>query len=305
MTNDTNKDDAEFKYLIVNETDRRFGLWVNTVGFEAIAPDSPYPLKEHPSGYFFNAEKGRVLHEYQLIYITKGCGQFSSESVGGRHVCSGRLMLVFPGRWHTYRPYRNVGWNEYYIGFEGPVADSLMRGGFFSEEQPVIDIGLSEEFVSLYSRALDVAEADSVASQQHLAGIVMHMLGLVISLSRNRQFEMSAIRQKIEKARIYMKEHVGENISVEQLAADLNISYSWFRKAFREYTGYAPAKYFQELRIQRAKQMLVGTPLSAKEIAVELGYGSAEYFYCMFKKSTGLTPHEYRSYGHVPHTSGE
>ena len=305
MTNDTNKDDAEFKYLIVNETDRRFGLWVNTVGFEAIAPDSPYPLKEHPSGYFFNAEKGRVLHEYQLIYITKGCGQFSSESVGGRHVCGGRLMLVFPGRWHTYRPYRNVGWNEYYIGFEGPVADSLMRGGFFSEEQPVIDIGLSEEFVSLYSRALDVAEADSVASQQHLAGIVMHMLGLVISLSRNRQFEMSAIRQKIEKARIYMKEHVGENISVEQLAADLNISYSWFRKAFREYTGYAPAKYFQELRIQRAKQMLVGTPLSAKEIAVELGYGSAEYFYCMFKKSTGLTPHEYRSYGYVPDTSGE
>lgn len=304
MTNDTNKDDAEFKYLIVNETDRRFGLWVNTVGFEAIAPDSPYPLKEHPSGYFFNAEKGRVLHEYQLIYITKGCGQFSSESVGGRHVCGGRLMLVFPGRWHTYRPYRNVGWNEYYIGFEGPVADSLMRGGFFSEEQPVIDIGLSEEFVSLYSRALDVAEADSVASQQHLAGIVMHMLGLVISLSRNRQFEMSAIRQKIEKARIYMKEHVGENISVEQLAADLNISYSWFRKAFREYTGYAPAKYFQELRIQRAKQMLVGTPLSAKEIAVELGYGSAEYFYCMFKKSTGLTPHEYRSYGHVPDNSG-
>lgn len=304
MTNDTNKDDAEFKYLIVNETDRRFGLWVNTVGFEAIAPDSPYPLKEHPSGYFFNAEKGRVLHEYQLIYITKGCGQFSSESVGGRHVCGGRLMLVFPGRWHTYRPYRNVGWNEYYIGFEGPVADSLMRGGFFSEEQPVIDIGLNEEFVSLYSRALDVAEADSVASQQHLAGIVMHMLGLVISLSRNRQFEMSAIRQKIEKARIYMKEHVGENISVEQLAADLNISYSWFRKAFREYTGYAPAKYFQELRIQRAKQMLVGTPLSAKEIAVELGYGSAEYFYCMFKKSTGLTPHEYRSYGHVPDTYG-
>ena len=304
MTNDTNKDDAEFKYLIVNETDRRFGLWVNTVGFEAIAPDSPYPLKEHPSGYFFNAEKGRVLHEYQLIYITKGCGQFSSESVGGRHVCGGRLMLVFPGRWHTYRPYRNVGWNEYYIGFEGPVADSLMRGGFFSEEQPVIDIGLNEEFVSLYSRALDVAEADSVASQQHLAGIVMHMLGLVISLSRNRQFEMSAIRQKIEKARIYMKEHVGENISVEQLAANLNISYSWFRKAFREYTGYAPAKYFQELRIQRAKQMLVGTPLSAKEIAVELGYGSAEYFYCMFKKSTGLTPHEYRSYGHVSDTSG-
>ena len=294
MPNDLNNDGVEFKYLIVNDTDRKFGLWVNTVGFEFIAPNSPYPLKEHPSGYFFNADKGRILNEYQLVYITKGCGQFSSESVGNKHVCSGRLMLVFPGRWHTYRPYRNVGWNEYYIGFEGPVVDRLVSEGFFSEDQPVIDIGLSEEFVSLYTRALNIAEADAVSSQQYLAGIVMHMLGMVISLSRNRQFEMSAIRQKIEKARIYMKEHVGENVSAEQLAEHLNISYSWFRKAFREYTGYAPAKYFQELRIQRAKQMLVGTSSSVKEIAAALGYGSAEQFYSMFKKATGRTPHEYR-----------
>lgn len=56
----------EFKYLIVNDMDRKFGLWVNTVGYQSIPPDSPYPLKEHPSGYFFNAEKGRVLREYQL-----------------------------------------------------------------------------------------------------------------------------------------------------------------------------------------------------------------------------------------------
>lgn len=47
----------EFKYLIVNDMDRKFGLWVNTVGYQSIPPDSPYPLKEHPSGYFFNAEK--------------------------------------------------------------------------------------------------------------------------------------------------------------------------------------------------------------------------------------------------------
>lgn len=305
MTNDFSSDGVEFKYLIVNDTDRKFGLWVNTVGFEFIAPNSPYPLKEHPSGYFFNAEKGRVLHEYQLVYITKGCGQFSSECVVNKHVCSGRLMLVFPGKWHTYQPYRNVGWNEYYIGFEGPVADNLVKEGFFCEDQPVIDIGLSEEFVSLYSRALHIAEADAVSSQQYLAGIVMHMLGMVISLSRNKQFEMSSIRQKIEKARIYMKEHVGENISAEQLAEYLNMSYSWFRKAFREYTGYAPAKYFQELRIQRAKQMLVGTSSSAKEIAAMLGYGSAEHFYSMFKKATGFTPHEYRSYGHNSSASDE
>ena len=68
MTEDNNLG-LEFKYLIVNDMDRKFGLWVNTVGYQSIPPDSPYPLKEHPSGYYFNAEKGRVLREYQLVYI--------------------------------------------------------------------------------------------------------------------------------------------------------------------------------------------------------------------------------------------
>ena len=47
----------EFKYLIVNDMDRKFGLWVNTVGYQSIPPDSPYPLKEHPSGYFLMRKK--------------------------------------------------------------------------------------------------------------------------------------------------------------------------------------------------------------------------------------------------------
>ena len=59
MTEDNNLG-LEFKYLIVNDMDRKFGLWVNTVGYQSIPPDSPYPLKEHPSGYYFNAEKGSI-----------------------------------------------------------------------------------------------------------------------------------------------------------------------------------------------------------------------------------------------------
>ena len=54
---------VEFKYLIVNEKDKKFGISVNTVGFQSIQPNTPYPLTDHPSGYFFNAQKGRVLRE--------------------------------------------------------------------------------------------------------------------------------------------------------------------------------------------------------------------------------------------------
>lgn len=64
------------EYLVTEEADRSFGLWVNTVGQQIVKPDMTYPLKNHPEGYFFNVRKGRILDEFQLVYITDGSGSF-------------------------------------------------------------------------------------------------------------------------------------------------------------------------------------------------------------------------------------
>ena len=295
MTKNYNDLGVEFKYLIVNDMDQKFGLWVNTVGFQSIQPDSPYPLKDHPSGYFFNAQKGRVLREYQLVYITKGRGLFSSETTPEKQVCKGRLMVLFPGQWHTYHPYRQTGWNEYYIGFEGPVIDNLVKGGFLSKDNQVLEVGLNEELVSLFSRALEIAEADKISSQQYLGGIVLHIVGMILSISKNKIFEVGDVDQKIEQAKIIMNENVFKDIDPEKLAMKLNISYS----------GYAPAKYFQELKLRKAKQLLVGTSHSVKEISFMLDYKSTEHFFSLFKKRTGFTPLEYRSFGRETEVENE
>ncbi len=297
MSVNYNEQGTDIKYLIVNEMDRRFGLWVNTVGFQTIHPNTLYPLKNHPVNYYFNPDKGRVLHEYQLVYITKGRGLFTSETTTKRQVCKGRLMLLFPGQWHTYYPYQQTGWNEYYIGFEGPVVDALVKNGFFSKEYQILEVGLSEELVSLFKRALDVAEDDKNSCQQYLGGIVLHMLGMILSLAKNKMFEISDVDEKIEQAKIIMSENVMGDIDTEELAMKLNISYSWFRKVFKEYTGYAPAKYFQELKLRKAKQLLVHTSESIKEISYMLNYKTTEHFFSIFKKHTGYTPSEYRQFG--------
>ena len=108
---------------------------------------------------------------------------------------------------------------------------------------------------------------------------------------------MGDVVQKIEQAKIIMNENVFKNIDPEELAENLNTSYSWFRKVFKDYTGYAPAKYFQELKIRKAKQLLVGTSHTVKEISFMLDYNSTEHFFSLFKKMTGYTPLEYRSFG--------
>ena len=297
MIKDYNDLGVEFKYLIVNDMDRKYGLWVNTVGFQSIQPNSPYPLRDHPSGYFFNTQKGRVLREYQFVYITKGRGVFASENTPEKPLCRGRLIVLFPGQWHTYHPYRQTGWNEYYIGFEGPVIDYLMKNGFLSKDNQVLEVGLNVDLISLFYCAFEIAVADKISSQQYLAGIVLHMMGMILSVSKNKIFEIGDIDQKIEQAKIIMNENVFNNIDPEELAMRLNISYSWFRKVFRDYTGYAPAKYFQELKLRKAKQLLLSTSQSVKEISFMLAYKSTEHFFASFKKRTGFTPLEYRSFG--------
>lgn len=287
---------VEFKYLIVNERDKKFGVSVNTVGFQSIQPNTPYPLSDHPSGYYFNVQKGRILHEYQFVYITKGKGTISFVPGEEFELPKGRIFILFPGQWHSYYPNPETGWNEYYIGFEGQLVDKILENNFISKDNQILEIGFNEELVNLYSRAIEIAEEEKAASQQYLGGIVMHMLGLVLSVSQNTLFEVNEVTQKIEQAKIIMNENLFKNIDPEILAEKLNISYSWFRKVFKDYTGYAPAKYFQELKLRKAKQLLIGTSHSVKEISYMLDYNSTEHFFSLFKKVTGFTPLDYRAY---------
>lgn len=287
-----------FKYLICNEEDAKFGMTVNTVGYQAIAPNCDYPVNEHPRGYYFLPENGRVLHEYQLLYILQGKGLFSADRKEHSEIEIGRgtMLLISPGAWHSYRPLPMVGWTEYFIGFQGPIFDRMLQQLGMSGCR-LFEIGLDNGLVQLYKRALEVATEDKIAAQQYLSGIVMHMIGHLTSRLRNKTFSTNNLDQTVERAKIILGDRITQDVDFNALAEELHMSYSWFRKIFRDYTGYAPAKYFQLMKLRRAQYMLTNTQLSIKEIAFSLGYKSTEHFFAIFKKNTGFTPTAYRRCG--------
>lgn len=289
----------DFKYLLVNDRDRKFGLTVNTVGFQPIAPHSLYPSTEHPKNYYFRPDKGRILSEYQLVYISKGKGYFTSESTKRITISKGQIILLFPGQWHTYAPSKETGWNEYYIGFQGKIIEHIISHGFFRLDNQIIDVGVNEDLVNLFSTAIKIAKDEKIGSQQNLAGIVFNIMGTILSLAQNKNFETKESAQKIERAKVIMFENIQKNIDIKEIAANLGISYSLFRKVFKEYTGYAPANYFQELKLRKAKELLSETNHSIKQIAYELNFSSYEYFLSFFKKKVNMTPMEYRNMGRI------
>lgn len=287
------------KYIMTNLSDQKWGLYINSVGNQVISENEAYPPQNHPTRYLFNTTNGRVLDEYQLLYITRGKGIFASES-SGRHVLNeGDLFLLFPGEWHSYCPDPSTGWNEYWIGINGDIIDQWVEKGFFSKESPIFKVGLNEDIISLYKRAIIIAEAQEACFQQALSGIACNLLGMAVYLSKNRSFIGSDVAAQINKAKITIHENIS-TIRPEDLAKMMCMSYSRFRKTFKEYTGFAPSQFIQEVKIKTAKEMLTNTFMSVKEIAYELGFENKDYFFTVFRKLTGMTPIHYRK-----HTQGE
>lgn len=284
---------TDVKYLTVSEDDQSWGIYVTTIGFQKIAFNTPYPPAGHPEGYMFNTHTGRVLKDYQLIYITEGKGYFESSHIKKTPVEKGTILFLFPNEWHNYFPDKSTGWATYWIGFEGDYINTLIKNAFFSPLTPTIQVHLHETVTSLFIEAIKITKTEQSGYQQIAGGIVVHLLGLIRSIDINKQFERNNLRSIVEQARIIMKEKVDENISLQEIADRLKLSYSWFRKLFKNYTGLSPAKYQSQLRIQRAKEYLSDTTLSIKEIAFQMNFESITYFSAFFKSNVGMTPSEY------------
>lgn len=284
------------KYLVCNDKDEQWGLTISTVGYEDIAPGDSYPTTGHADGYYFNVDKGRELNEYQMLYTVEGEGEFESASSGGRiRVKEGDVFLLFPGEWHTYHPNPQIGWKQYWIGFKGRNMDDRVAAGFLSAGKSVYHIGYSTQIISLYKDAIQAAMEEKAYMQQLLAGIVNHLIGLMYALERNIILNKNTAHvDMVMRAQQYIRESLESTLSIQDIAERLGVSYSTLRKQFKDYTGLSPAIYQQDLKLQRAKELLTTTSLSIKEIAYRLNFDSPDYFSAKFKIKTGRKPSEMR-----------
>ena len=98
----------------------------------------------------------------------------------------------------------------------------------------------------------------------------------------------------VMRAQQYIRESLESTLSIQDIAEKLSVSYSTLRKQFKDYTGLSPAIYQQDLKLQRAKELLTTTNLSIKEIAYRLNFDSPDYFSAKFKIKTGRKPSEMR-----------
>jgi len=106
--------------------------------------------------------------------------------------------------------------------------------------------------------------------------------------------EMPAYSLLIQKAVRIIQEQYAEGITLDEIADKLHVTMAYLSGQFNKEVGRPFSVYIRELRLRKAKELLLGSELRTFEIAQQVGYPDPKYFSRVFKEATGMTPGEYQ-----------
>ncbi|MCU6669578.1 AraC family transcriptional regulator [Enterobacteriaceae bacterium H4N4] len=154
---------------------------------------------------------------------------------------------------------------------------------------------LSDEILCAIERLLDVMARPldaRILGKQIIREILYHVLlgpgggALLALVSRQTHFSLiSRVLKRIES-------QYTENLSVDQLAAEANMSVSAFHHNFKSVTSTSPLQYLKSYRLHKARMMMIHDGMKASAAALRVGYESASQFSREFKRYFGVTPGE-------------
>ena len=121
---------------------------------------------------------------------------------------------------------------------------------------------------------------------------------LKISLFEQRVADQTESEELEERAITgitrYLQEHLAEEVSLSILAEQFHLNPQYISQLFKNEIGVGFLTYLTSIRMEKAKKLLISTPLSVAEIAEQSGFGDYRVFTKVFKKSEGITPSQYR-----------
>jgi AraC-like DNA-binding protein len=292
-----------FRYIPVRQRDVEWGLYVTGAGCTSIAPGEDYPPKPHPELYQLRWETGRTLPEYQVIYISRGKGLFESAPTGRQEISAGTIILLFPGVWHRYQPEKSVGWDEWWVSFNGEVMDRLVQQRFFSPTYAVLSTGLRDAILAPYKSLLERLRKELTGFPHLIAADTLEILAAVSAAAESEPAELIArgpqdvatVKDRIvaEAMRlIWQQSH--RPMTIDGLARQLPITRRSLERRFRVAVGHGIHEEIVRCRLERAKRLLIATDLSLKEVAVSSGFSNADSLGRAFRQAAETTPLGYR-----------
>lgn len=267
---DRNKSESHIYFYFPSESARSFLFYPIAAG-----------VYVRNRGYRISRE---CYNSFLLIYVIEGSMQLDQD---GRHyeAKAGDLLIIDCYREHLY--YTDTLTKFIWLHFDGsttrPWFDSL-----YSEFSSAIKAnpGCQEQMLSILSGVKN-------SENEHILSKKIHSLMCDIFSFAKMQIS-SKSSSIISDAKLYIEEHLAEDLTVKTIADVFHYSPAYFSKIFKDSTKLSPYEYILSRRIELAKRLLLQTNLPMDVVADKSGFHSVSRFICAFKQATNFTPLKFR-----------
>ena len=247
----------------------------------------------------YDSDWHSTLHTHpftELFYVVDGKGEFNIQ--GQRFpVKPNDFVIITPQVEHTELSSPDEPLEYIVLG---------INGLSFSNLTPVSEGGHPFSFFNLRDEQKDIlrylnAMVQEATSQSMSYELVCHNLLeiLLIKILRHQHFDLEVGKQSkatkdISFIKHYLETYYHESIQLEDLASMTHLSRFYISHSFKKEIGMSPMEYLIDIRIKESKILLRTTNYSISQVADIVGFTTPTYFSKQFRKSTGISPTDYR-----------
>jgi AraC-like DNA-binding protein len=273
----------------------RLHYYLPKPGFEryVIFPESCGRYCQEPE-HKENRPKERFSY-YNIHLLFEGKGTVTHNGLT-TELQAGNGFLYAPQEPQQYRSDQREPWDVHWIHFYGAGAgvEALLEGRGRGEPW-LFTFGSMEKIRSLMDRLMQLS---STYESGHETTISALLYELLIELLRGAEGLSAApglnYQQRIRKTADHVSAHCNEHWDLQRMANDAGYSPTYFCRLFERVLGRTPVAYLQEMRLTRAKKLLVNGGLTVKQVAEQSGFQQSSYFIRRFREREGMTPEQYR-----------
>jgi AraC family transcriptional regulator len=203
------------------------------------------------------------------------------------------LPVETSGFWRTRRDVRllHLQFSSHFLSqvaeesFNLDGAQVELEDRFLMEDAQVMHVGYA-----LLAEMLDGGPNGHAYSSALAHALAIHLLRRYAGARREPERQRRVLRQEIRRVLDYIHDHLSDDITMEDLASAASLSVSHLNAVFRQTMGLAPHRYILHQRVERAKNLLLGSRLSAAEVAAEVGFYDQSHLNRHMRRLLGVTP---------------
>lgn len=231
------------------------------------------------------------FNSWAFVMITDGGGYYQVNGGERQIVEKGSWFCLYPGAVFNYGPHKDGYWDEYYFTMEGSRVAEWVENWLLDPDL-VKQANIDEPYIHKMELMFMLIDSGVPSNLDRASMMLESFLYELVaqgdhSETGNRWGKVVKIIDDISRSLHLLQEPA-------DMAARHHISVSTLRRIIHEYTGFPLNEFLHRLKVAEAKNILLNSELTVKEVGEALGYKDTFYFSRVFKRITGLSPRNYR-----------